>query len=84
MTVERIKELLEVTPFQPFTIHLADGRAVPVRHRELVIMAPSGRTLIVVQPDDRMNIIDLILVTDLELDLSSDSKTRGKGRRSAS
>lgn len=28
---------------------------------------PSGRTLIICQPDDTLNIIDLLLVTDLEL-----------------
>ena len=29
--------------------------------------APSGRTVVVMQPDDTLNIIDLLLVTDLEL-----------------
>lgn len=28
---------------------------------------PSGRTLFVVQPDDTTNIIDLLLVTDIEM-----------------
>jgi hypothetical protein len=28
---------------------------------------PSGRTIFVAQPDDSVNIIDLLLVTDLEL-----------------
>jgi hypothetical protein len=28
---------------------------------------PSGRTVLVAQPDDTVNIIDLLLVTDLEL-----------------
>lgn len=67
MTIEKVKELYDATPFRPFTIHLADGRAIPVLHRDFIMAAPSGRTLIVMQPDDSMNIIDLLLVTDVEL-----------------
>lgn len=67
MTIERIRELFYALPFQPFIIHLADGREVPVRHREFVATPPTGRTLIVVQPDGTQNIIDLLLVTDLEI-----------------
>lgn len=67
MTIERFRELFEAEPFQPFTIHLADGREVPVVHREFIAAAPTGRTVAVFQPDDRLNIIDLLLVTDLEI-----------------
>lgn len=66
MTIEAIKTMYSTEPFQPFVIHLADGRQVPVHHREFIMAAPSGRTLIVCQPDDTLNIIDLLLVTDLE------------------
>ena len=67
MTIEKIRELYSHQPFKPFVIHLADGRQVPVLHREFIMSVPSGRTLIVVQPDDTMNIIDLLLVTDVEV-----------------
>jgi hypothetical protein len=77
MTIEKIRELYSAQPFRPFTIHLADGRAVPVLHREFIMSVPSGRTLIVVQPDDSMNIIDLLLVTDVELT----PNRNGSGRR---
>jgi hypothetical protein len=59
---------------------LADGREIPVHHRGFIMAAPSGRTVIVCQPDDRLNIIDLLLVTDLELKLSSNgSQKRRRG-----
>ena len=77
MTIERIKELYEATPFHPFVLHLADGRDIAVHHREFIAAAPSGRTLVVFQPDDRMHIVDLLLVTDIELKPSSN----GSGRR---
>jgi len=67
MTIEAIRPLYEATPFRPFTIHLADGRKVAVKHREFMAAAPSGRTIIVYQPDDSFNVIDLLLVTDLEV-----------------
>jgi hypothetical protein len=67
MTIDRLKELYDAQPFRPFVIHLADGREVPVRHRDFIMAVPSGRTIFVAQPDDSVNIIDLLLVTDLEL-----------------
>ncbi len=67
MTVEQIRRFLEAQPFRPFVIHLADGRDVPVSHGEFVMPSPSGRTLSVYQPDDTLNVIDLLLVTDLEV-----------------
>jgi hypothetical protein len=78
MTIEKVKELYDAKPFHPFVIHLADGRAVPVYHRDFIMAAPSGRTLIVLQPDDSMNIIDLLLVTDIELQLSSNGARKKK------
>ena len=67
MTIARLKNFYEAEPFKPFVIHLADGRKVPVLHREFMASAPSGRTVLVYQPDDSFNIIDLLLVTDLEV-----------------
>jgi hypothetical protein len=67
MILEQMQAVYDAQPFRPFIIHLADGRQVPVHSREFVSAAPSGRTIVVWQPDDRMNIIDLLLVTDLEL-----------------
>jgi hypothetical protein len=67
MTIERLKELYEAQPFRPFLIHLADGRELPVQHRDFIMAVPSGRTIIVAQPDDTVNIIDLLLVTDVEI-----------------
>jgi hypothetical protein len=67
MTIEKIRDVYNAQPFQPFIIHLADGREIPVHHRDFMATAPSGRTLIVYQPDDSHNIIDLLLVTDLEV-----------------
>ena len=80
MTIEKFRELLHVQPFQPFTIHLADGREVPVLHREFIMPTPSGRTVVVCQPDDTLNIIDLLLVTDLEVKPPNGSASKRRKR----
>jgi hypothetical protein len=38
-----------------------------VKHREFMALSPSGRTITVYQADDTSHIIDLLLVTDLEV-----------------
>ena len=66
MTIGRLQEVIHAQPFRPFVIHLADGRAVPVLHQEFVAAVPAGRTFVVMQPDESVNIIDPLLVSDLE------------------
>lgn len=66
MTIEQVRNLYNAQPFVPFIMHLADGREVPVRSREFMASAPNGRTVIVYQPDNTFNVVDLLLVTDLE------------------
>jgi hypothetical protein len=78
MTIDKIRQLYEARPFHPLTIHLADGRQIVVEHPEFMARAPSGRTVVVYQPNDSFNIIDLLLVTDLEVQPSSNGKRRRK------
>jgi len=66
MTINQLRNTYDAQPFRPFVMHLADGRAIPVRHREFIMTVPSGRTILVVQPDDTVNIVDLLLITDLK------------------
>lgn len=81
MTIEQLRSACHAEPFRPFVIRLADGRQIPVVPRDFMLTAPSGRTIIVAQPDDSFNVIDLPLVTDLEF--KSDGKGSRKRRRKA-
>jgi hypothetical protein len=76
MTIEALRKLYDAQPFRPFVMHLADGREIAVSHREFMAAAPSGRTVVVYQPDDSFDIIDLLLVTSLKVQ----SGTNGTGR----
>jgi hypothetical protein len=81
MTIEQLRNVYNAQPFRPFVIHLADGREVPVHHQEFIMTVPSGRTIVVCQPDDTLNIIDLLLVTDLQMKPAANGSS-GKRRRS--
>lgn len=73
MTVQGIQRLYHTRPFKPFTIHLADGQAIPVEHPEFMASAPSGQTIVVYQLDSSFDIIDLSLVTALKVKPDSSS-----------
>lgn len=66
MTIEQLHAAYHARPFRPFVMHLADGREIAVHSPEYMMTVPSGRTVVIAQPDDTVNIIDLLLVTDLE------------------
>ncbi|MCY3016849.1 MAG: hypothetical protein NT171_19425 [Planctomycetota bacterium] len=70
MTVERFRDALRAQPFVPFTVHLADGRSIPVTHPELVASSPTGRTAVIMQYNESTSIIDLLLVASIEFPAS--------------
>jgi hypothetical protein len=74
MTAEQLRALKEAQPFRPFTIHLADGRAYIVPHKDFVSLSPGGRIVIVYQADDSFSILDLFLVTELEVRTPADTE----------
>jgi hypothetical protein len=67
MTIKQIRAFHGAEPFEPFVIRLDDGREITVQQRELMMTAPSGRSLFVVQPDDSFTIIDVGSVANVKL-----------------
>lgn len=67
MQVEEIRTLLHGQPFVPFTVHLADGRAMRVEHPDFVATAPEGKSMIVYGADGSFAIVDLSLAVDAEV-----------------
>jgi len=78
MTVEQLREMSGARPFRAFRLHLADGRALDVDHPEFLMPSRSGRTIVVSKPNDTFEIVDLLLVTSLEL---LNGQSRGSRRR---
>jgi hypothetical protein len=66
MTIEQLREMHLARPFQPFDIHLADGRTLSVDHPEFLAQSRTGRTIAVSKPDDATEIVDLLLVVSLK------------------
>ncbi len=80
MTTDRVKELWQAKPFKPFQIHVADGDVLNVSHPELMWIHPGGRTAFVAtgpRDEDRVAIIDLLLVTKLTME-SNGHGSRGR------
>jgi len=66
MTIEQVRKMHRASPFQPFDIHLVDGRSLPVEHPEFLAMNPPGRTISVGLSDGTVEVVDLLLVTGLK------------------
>ncbi len=79
MTPQEFRKLHDREPFAPFDIHLAGGRSLHVHGREYLVIPKTGRTVRVYQLDHTLNIVDLMLVTDLELRPDAESETAGTG-----
>ena len=75
MTTEQFRATLHLQPFQPFTIRMADGRTFDVAHPDFVAQSPSGRTVVVFQPDDSYSLLDLLLMTELQVQGSNGHNT---------
>lgn len=67
MTVQQLDNIHRARPFRPFTIHMGDGRALHVPHPEFLSRSPSGRTVIVYGNDESFSVLDLLLLTELEV-----------------
>ena len=67
MTADQFRSTLHQSPFRQFTIRMADGRSFEVAHRDFVAMSPSGRTAIVFQADESYSVLDLLLMTELQV-----------------
>ena len=72
--ISRIRQLLTVQPFVPFTINMADGRHVRVPTRDHIAL---GRTGVVVFDDnDNFEVLSGLLMTDIEANIAALSEER--------
>jgi hypothetical protein len=68
MTIQKLKEFHDKRPFKPFTIHMADGESVMVKHPEFLLLTAAGRTIYVhTGKEEEVQVIDLLLVTKLSI-----------------
>ena len=67
MTTEQFRATLHLQTFRPFTIRMADGRQFDVAHPDFVAQSPSGRAVIVSQADESNTVLDLLLMSELQV-----------------
>ena len=67
MTTEALHKLHVTRPFVPFYIRLGDGQKLPVAHPEMLAYAPKSRLATVWFEDGSFELVDLLLVTGLEV-----------------
>ena len=67
VNIKVLRELHETRPFVPFTITLADGRKLTVPHNEFFSFFPSGRSAILTHGDESFTLIDLFMVTAVDM-----------------
>jgi len=67
MTTEQLRKVHTARPFTPFTLRLADGTRLRVVSPEFLATFPSGRTVLVVTGDESYEIVDLLLVTAIDV-----------------
>jgi hypothetical protein len=63
MTSQKFREQMNVRPFRPYTICLADGREISVVHPDFVAAAPNGREAMVYSATGECHHVDILLVT---------------------
>ncbi len=78
MAIEQLREAYRARPFRAFTLEFADGQKVRVPHPEFIGFSRSGRTVFVANDDDAVKIIDLLLVTAIQV---GNGATRPRRRR---
>lgn len=80
MTSTQLRNFYDAAPFQPFTIRWPDGRALPVKSKEFIWITPNGRIVVVANADDSVNVIDMLMITDLEIRSGVPTPEAGNGQ----
>ena len=65
MTLDPLEDACFAEPFEPFSLHLADGRELRIPHPEFLGFTSSKWIIIVYGRDDSRDVVDLELVTTL-------------------
>jgi hypothetical protein len=68
-----IRKLAHASPFEPFTIHLADGSQLRVPTVDHIAVPPAGGRIFVFYDEERYDVISALMVTQITVDRESAS-----------
>ena len=75
MNIEALRLLHQTRPFVPFTMCLADGRKLFVKHNEYLAVAPTGGLAVLTHDHGRFTMIDTRLIVTADQGDLSEPKT---------
>jgi len=68
ITANEVRKTYHAQPFRPFKLRVAGGREYEVRHPKLMAISPRGQTVIVVAPDETVDLIDTLTFSSIHMD----------------
>lgn len=66
MSADELRQHITAVPFEPFNLRTADGRQIPVRNRDFILITPNRRHAWVFQPDNSREVLDVMLLLGAE------------------
>jgi len=80
MTSEQLRSTRDAVPFQPFVIHMTNGRSYRIPHRDYLHIFPNGRVASVARVDvEALELIDVMLIVSLALEDAPTSPPSNNG-----
>jgi hypothetical protein len=73
MRSEDIRKVQHAQPFQPFVVHVADGRQFTINHPEFILVSKSERTVVIDDVQGNLEILDPLLISSLSVPASQAS-----------
>lgn len=67
MTTERLRLSINAQPFRPFMVKMANGDNYEIRHPETIMITTGGRTAYIAGEGEEVHIVDLLLMTELQI-----------------
>lgn len=66
MTIEDLKKLVHASSAKPFTLHVADGRAITIPHSDHIAFPQSKKERVIFiygEGDNPFNWVDILMIT---------------------
>lgn len=57
MIADEIRELQRAAPFEPYTVHTSDGKALYVKHPDYLLITPGNQTVYVFSDEVKREIV---------------------------
>jgi hypothetical protein len=73
MRSEDIRKIQHAQPFQPFVVHVADGRQFLIDHPEFILVSKSERTVVIDDVQGNLEILNPMLISSLSVPASQHS-----------